>query len=337
LSECLELDLNEMPYPPPESVIQAARDSLEYLNRYTELSANQRIRELLSEYAGVDGEQIVIGPGSDLLLREIVLCFAAGRKVVMASPTFLPTAQVARRFAGQLVSIRLSQPEFSLAQEPLLEELTEPSLVIIDNPNNPTGRLLLDRGTVENILDMPDTLLVVDEAYFEFSGLTFAELVAEHANLALARTLDKAFGLAGARIGYLIAGQAFLDAFSTSFAFLPQPSLQAATEALLHPGYMWKNVQSIMYERERLCRELEILGAVVFPSSTNFLLVRSKTPSLADELRDRGVLVMDVSNQLGPGFIRVAVGTPEDNDAFIRAYRSIMERKGQEGIYDYSA
>jgi len=334
LSEGIELDLNEMPYPPPQNVIQAARDSLEYLNRYTELSAIRRIRELLADYAGVAGEQIVIGPGSDLLLREIVLCFAAGRKAVMASPTFLPTVQVARRFAAQLVSIRLSQPEFSLGKEPLLEELTEPSLVIIDNPNNPTGRLLLDRETVENILDMPDTLLVVDEAYFEFSGLTFAELVAEHANLALARTLDKAFGLAGARIGYLIAGQTFLDAFSTSFAFLPQPSLQAATEALLHPGYMWKNVQSIMHERERLCRELEILGAVVFQSSTNFLLVRSKTPSLADELRDRGVLVMDVSNQLGPGFIRLAVGTPEDNDAFIRAYRSIMERKGQESIYE---
>ena len=189
MSEGIELDLNEMPYPPPQNVIQAARDSLEYLNRYTELSAIRRIRELLADYAGVAGEQIVIGPGSDLLLREIVLCFAAGRKAVMASPTFLPTVQVARRFAAQLVSIRLSQPEFSLAKEPLLEELTEPSLVIIDNPNNPTGRLLLDRETVENILDMPDTLLVVDEAYLEFSGLTFAELVAEHANLAIARTL----------------------------------------------------------------------------------------------------------------------------------------------------
>jgi histidinol-phosphate aminotransferase len=337
LRECLGLDLNEMPYPPPQSVIQAARDSLEYLNRYTELGGIQRIGELLAEYAGVAGEQIVIGPGSDLLLREIVLCFAAGRKVVMASPTFLATEQVARRFAGQLVSIRLSQPEFSLAQEPLLKELTGPSLVVIDNPNNPTGRLLLDRETVENILDIPDTLLVVDEAYFEFSGLTFAKLVAAHSNLALARTLDKAFGLAGARIGYLIAGQTFLDAFSTSVTFLPQPSLQAATEALLHPDYMWKNVQTIIRERERLCRELEILGAVVFHSSTNFLLVRSKTPSLADELRDRGVLVMDVSNQLGAGFITLAVGTPEDNDAFLQAYRSILEMKGRESLYDSRA
>lgn len=221
LSECLELDLNEMPYPPPQNVINAARRGLMYLNRYADPGALLLLQERVAEYAGVAGEQIVIGPGSDLLLREIVLCFAAGRKVVMANPTFLPTVRVARRVADQLVSIRLSQPEFSLTQEALLEELTEPSLVIIDNPNNPTGRLLLDREAVENILDIPDTLLVIDEAYFEFSGLTFANMVAVHANLALARTLDKAFGLAGARIGYLIAGQTFLDVLSTSVTFLP--------------------------------------------------------------------------------------------------------------------
>jgi histidinol-phosphate aminotransferase len=327
LSECLELDLNEMPYPPPQSVIEAARAGLDCLNRYTEPSALNRLTELLAEYAGVQGEQIVLGPGSDLLLREIVMCFGAGRKVVMASPSFLPTVQVARRFAGKLVSIRLSPPEFSLGREPLLEELAEPSLVVIDNPNNPTGRLVLDRETVGSILDHPDTLLVVDEAYFEFSGLSFAGLVRDHDNLALARTLDKAFSLAGARVGYLIAGHAFLDAFSRFFSFLPQASLQAAVEALRQPGYMWKNVQLIMKERERLRQELEILGAVVYPSSTNFLLLSSGVPGLAAELREANVLVLDLSDQLGPGYIRVAVGTPEDNDAFIRAYRSISQRR----------
>jgi histidinol-phosphate aminotransferase len=325
VSECLKLDLNEMPYLPPESVIKAAQRSLLSLNRYAEQGALQRLGELLAEYAGANSEQIVIGPGSDLMLREAVLCFAEHRKVVMVSPTFPPTEQVARRFAPRMVSIRLSRPKFELAREPLLEELKEPSLVIIDNPNNPTGKLILDRDLVENILGQTDALLVVDEAYFEFSGLTFAQMVGSHANLALARTMDKAFGLAGARIGYLIAGQAFLGAFSSSFAFLPQPSLLAATEALRHQDYMWKNVQRIVHEREKLSRELEILGAFVFPSNTNFLLVRSNIPSLAGELRERGVLVRDVSDQLGPGFIRVNLGTPEENAGFLRAYRSVRE------------
>jgi histidinol-phosphate aminotransferase len=327
-----------MPYSPPENLIRAAERGLGSLNRYADTDALHRLAVLLAEYAGVSSEQIVIAPGSDLLLREMVLCFAGRRKVVMASPTFLPTVLVARRFARKLVSIRLDRPEFTLAREPLLEELEEPSLVILDNPNNPTGKLVLDRETVELILDQPDTLLVVDEAYFEFSGLTFAGMVEAHENLALARTLDKAFGLAGVRVGYVIAGQAFLGTFCPSFAFLPQPSLQAATEALLRPDYMWKNVQRIMREREKLYRELEILGARVFPSSTNFLLLRSEIPALAEELKDRGILVMDVSRQLGTGFIRLTVGTPEENEEFIRTYRSIKNQTaGQEGMYEYGS
>lgn len=323
MSGHLKVDLNELPYPLPENVINAASRDLTNLNRYTDPQALQRLQLLLAEYAGVKPEQIVIGPGSDLLLREIVLCNAGRRRVVMANPSFLAVTDVARRYAADLVSIRLRPPGFSLNRNVLLEALIEPSLVIIDNPNNPTGRLLLDRETVESILETPGTLLVVDEAYFEFSGLTFAGMIAHHDNLALVRTLDKAFSLAGARIGYLIAGRAFLDAFSLSFAVPAQPSLQAATEALLRPSYMWKHVQCIMQERERLSEELKILGAEVFSSSTNFLLVRSKTARAADELRDEGIAVMDLSNQLGPGFIRIAVGKPENNDALLEAYRSL--------------
>jgi len=326
LNRFLELDLNEMPFPQPENVIRAAEKSLGNLNRYADAESLQRLRLLLSEYAGVDYEQIIIGPGSDLLLREIVLCFAARRKVLMADPTFLPTALVARRFARKLVHIRLTPPLYCLALQALVEELDEPSLIIIDNPNNPTGKLLLDREAVENILDYADTLLVVDEAYCEFSGLTLAGMVSNHANLAVTRTLDKAFGLAGARIGYLIAGRGFLDAFPVSSSFLPKASLEAAIEALLRPGYMWRNVQSIVRERERLCEQLTALGATVFPSSANFLLVRSQITALAEELRDRGVLVKDISDQLGPGFIRVAVGMPQENDAFLEAYRSTKKR-----------
>jgi len=334
LNDCLELDLNEMPYPPPDSVVEAARTSLESLNRYTEPRALNRLAGLLAEYAGVRREQIVLGPGSDLLLRELVLCFGAGRKVVMASPSFLATTEVARRFAGQLVSIRLSPPEFSLGREALLDELTEPSLVIIDNPNNPTGRLLLGREAAADILDHSDTLLVVDEAYFEFSGLTFAGLVQDHANLALSRTLDKAFSLAGARVGYLVAGQRFLDAFARFSSFLPQPSLQAAAEALREPGYMWRNVELVMKERERLRAELELLGATVYPSSANFLLFRSGAPDLVGVLQDQGILVLDLANQLGPGYVRVAVGTPEHNDAFLRAYQAAAQNHRERRAHD---
>jgi histidinol-phosphate aminotransferase len=332
LSENLMIDLNEMPYRPPEDVIKAVQKGVQQLNRYADEHDLSRLTALLGEYAGVEQKQIVIGPGSDLLHREIVLCFGGSRKVVLVSPTFLPTLHVAARFARKVVSIRLDRPDFTLARSSLLSELREPTLLVIDNPNNPTGKLIVDREIVDEILKKPDTLLVVDEVYFEFSGLTFAEETEFHGNLAVVRTLDKAFGLAGARIGYLVAGQAFLGSLSAASSFLSRPSLAAAIAALRHRGYMWNNVQRIVQERERVSQELALQGDIVYPSSTNFLLVNSGIPFLAGELRKRGVAVMDVSNELGPGFIRVNLGTPEDNDAFLRAFRTIRHNPEEKEI-----
>jgi histidinol-phosphate/aromatic aminotransferase/cobyric acid decarboxylase-like protein len=98
---------------------------------------------------------------------------------------------------------------------------------------------------------------------------------------------------------------------------------------------MWKNVQRIMGEREKLATELEMLGARVFHSSTNFLLFRSEIPALAEELEDRGIFVMDASAQLGTGFARLTVGKPEENDEFIRTYRAIKHQTaGREIRYE---
>jgi len=207
----------------------------------------------------------------------------------------------------------------------LLNALAEPSLVIIDNPNNPTGRTLLDRQAVETLIDNTDALLVIDEAYYEFSGVTFADMVQNCPDLAITRTMDKAFSLAGARVGYAVAGNTFLDALSSFYAFLPQSSLSAAIEALENPGYMRRNVQRVIEERERVWRALNELGAHVHQSTTNFLLVRTEIPDAVSEFREIGILVSDLSNQLPPGFIRVSIGTPEENDAFISAYLRIRE------------
>jgi histidinol-phosphate aminotransferase len=131
--------------------------------------------------------------------------------------------------------------------------------------------------------------------------------------------MDKAFSLAGVRIGYGIVGEAFQDVLSTFYAFLSRPSLCAAMEALKRPEDMRKNVRRAIEERERLRRALDELGVPVYPSSANFLLVRSGVPDLVTRLRDEGVLVSDVSNQLPAGFFRVSVGAPEENNAFVDA------------------
>ena len=217
LKEPIKLNMNEVAYPPSKEIIEAVRKSLMDLNRYSDPEDLERLLGLLADYSGVPQKHIVQSPGSDLLLREIIHTYSKGRKIVIVSPSFFPTVQAAKQFATKLISIRLSPPDFDLNPDLLLDQLNEPCLVILDNPNNPTGKILLDRKMVGSIVDHRDVLIVVDEAYYEFSGVTFADMVQEHPNLAITRTMDKAFSLAGARIGYMIAGEAFFDAFSSFY------------------------------------------------------------------------------------------------------------------------
>jgi histidinol-phosphate aminotransferase len=320
LREIIRLHMNEMPCPPSPGVVKAAEQGLARLNRYADPAELEELRGLMAGYCGVSKHHVILSPGSDLLLREVIHTFSKGRKVITVSPSFFPTVQAAKQFATEQLSIRLSPPTFDLNLELLMNALKGPSLVIIDNPNNPTGRTLLDRWGVGAILEHENALLVIDEAYYEFSGATFADMVADHGHLTIIRTMDKAFSLAGARVGYGIAGEAFLDALSSFDAFLPQPSLCAAMEALRQPDYMRQNVRRVVEERDRLWQALDGLGVRVYPSSTNFLLVRTEVPDLVTRLRDAGVLVSDVSNQLPSGFFRASIGTPEENDAFVARY-----------------
>ncbi len=325
LRETIKLDMNEVPYLPPQEIIEAAQKGLSHLNRYSDPQDLERLRELLADYSRVPEGHIILSPGSDLLLREMIHALAKGRKVIMVSPSFLPTVQAAKQFATERLSIRLSPPQFELNLDMLMHESKEPSLVIIDNPNNPTGKTLLDRHKVEAVIGNRDSLLVIDEAYYEFSGVSFADMVQSCPNLGITRTLDKAFSLAGARVGYAIAGKAFLDALSSFYAFLPQSGLYAAIEALRNPGYITRNVQRVIEERDRVWRTLDQLGAHVYQSNANFLLVRTEIPDAVTKFREIGILVSDLSNQMPSGFIRVSIGTRKENDAFISGYTGIRE------------
>ena len=325
LNPPIRLDMNEMPSPPPPHVIAGARRGLSRLNRYADPKDLARLRALLAEYAGVREGQLVVGPGSDLLLRQIIHAFARERTTITVSPTFLPTLETVRAVAARWIGLRLSPPRFALEPGVLMDALEEPCLAIIDSPNNPTGQMLLDRETIRAVLESGETLLVIDEAYHEFArespDRSFVDMVEEYGNLAVTRTLDKGFGMAGARVGYAAVGEDFREAFFGFYAFLPQSSLHAAIEALENPGYVRETVRQLVEERERLREALEHEGARVTPSCTNFLLVRTGVPDIARRLRDAGVLVSDLSSQLPDGFIRVSVGTRQENDAFLVAFR----------------
>lgn len=317
------MHMNEMPFPPPDAVLESAQQGVDHIHRYADFADMRMLQKKLSEYSGVAEDRIFLSPGSDIILKEIILLFARGRRLVLVSPSFLPTTQTARQCADTIINLRLLPPDFSFNQEHLLQEAREPSLIIIENPNNPTGGILLDRSMIEKVLANQDALLVVDEAYFEFSGMTCADMVSHYPNLAVTRTLDKAFSLAGMRVGYVLAGDRFIDAFTAFNTILPQPGLRAAIAALDASEYSMENIQLIKRERLRMEKELSALGISTVDSTTNFILLSTGHPDMSRRLEERGILVADVSSQLPNGFIRVTVGTEEENSVFLDEMRKI--------------
>jgi histidinol-phosphate aminotransferase len=320
----IRLNLNENPYPPPREVIEEAKKGLSDVNRYCDLKCMEKLKELLEDYTGISRERIIISPGSDIILREVIHTFSTDRKVVMPYPSFFPALECAKRHSKKLVRFQLTPPGFNLSKEAFLREITTSSLIIIDNPNNPTGKEILDRNIVIETLRNKDSLLLVDEAYYEFSKKTFSNLINSFVNLAIARTLDKAFSLAGLRIGYLLAGDYFKEGLSDFITFLPRPTVYAAIAALKNREYMEENVEKIIQERERLTDALRELGFDIFPSSANFILVRSNISGLGEKLAEKGILIRDLSRDWIPGYYRITIGLPEENDLLLKCLKEII-------------
>ncbi len=309
-------------------MIEAARRGLSDLNRYPRPEEIDQLIDLLSDYAEVDGEYISPTPGSDVVLRDVVNILSRDRDVMMESPAIPRRPRPPQGLARRLVEIRLNPPSFHLDNE-LLGDLPKGSLIILGNPNNPTGGEILDREGAELVLE--GNLLVVDEAYHEFSGTTLADLVDGHPNIAVVRTMDKAFGLAGLRIAYAICGEEFKPILSGLRSAISKPGVYAAIEALKDPGYVRVNVSLIASERERVSRKLEELGLQTYPSRTGFLLVRTSVPGIPEELERRGVKVLDLSDRWLPGSFKVTIGTPKEDDIFLEIVEDIVDRSTSDG------
>lgn len=319
----LKFHMNESPFSPAKSIQEAAIKGLKKINRYSELKYLIELKALLGNYNNVPSDRIVLSHGSDLLLREIINIFSRNRKIVMVSPYFFPVTQFALKQASRLTKIQLSPPDFKLDYNLLLNELNEPSLIVIDNPNNPTGKILLDDNSVENILQNKNALLLVDEAYYEFSGQTFAGLIEKYPNLAIIRTMDKAFSLAGLRLGYLLMGNYFKEYFSNLPTYLATPTIFAAIEALKKSEYVTANVDKIQSEKIRVEKELLNTGIQVFPGSANFILIKSKLPDFGKKLMDAEIIIKDLSDEWIEGFYRISIGLPEENNTLLSIIRKI--------------
>jgi histidinol-phosphate aminotransferase len=303
--------------------------SLAGLNRYPEPQPPPLVQGLASLY-GVNTEQVLVGRGSDEGIDILVRMFCNARedKVILCPPTFGMYAVAARIQGAQVVPVPLrAEAGFQLDNAAVLASVdAETKLVFVCSPNNPTATATPIAQLRELAQQLaPTALLVVDEAYIEFSGMqSMATLLDALPNVVVLRTLSKAHGLAGARCGVMLA-QAPLIALARKVIHpyaITEMTVEAVAPLLLPAavGRMQDRVRALVAERERVTQALSRLPAVlkVWPSDANFLLVDFADPANSlERVRSAGLIIRDVRQAVLPRALRISVGTPQENDRLL--------------------
>ncbi|HVF42569.1 MAG TPA: histidinol-phosphate transaminase [Pyrinomonadaceae bacterium] len=329
----VKMNQNENPWDAPEAIKRETlrRMSERAWSRYPDFTPAS-LREKLAAFAGWTPEGVVAGNGSNELIQAaLMVTVGEGKRVLISEPTFALYRQVATVLGGEVLSVPLDgELQFDVPALRAAVESDAPDVVILCSPNNPTG-CRVEEGDLEALLKSTGAIVVVDEAYFEFSGRTVAGLLSRHENLAVFRTFSKAMGLAALRVGYLLASPAL--AREVGKAVLPynlNAFSQAAAEVAveMYEEALRPSVRTIVEERARLYEALKkIEGVAPVPSHANFMVVRStiEPRRVFRELLARDILVRDVSGYpMLADYFRVSVGTPEENDRLVSALADIF-------------
>ena len=327
-SGMVKLDAMENPYRLPgalrASIARIAEGAA--INRYPDSSGAEvkaRMRAAFDVPAGMD---LLLGNGSDELIQVLALAVARPGAVVLGvEPSFVMFRMISTFAGARYVGVDLRE-DFQLDGERVLAAIEEhqPALVFIAYPNNPTGNLF-DEALVTRVIEAAPGIVVLDEAYHAFAGKSFIGALPRHPNLLVMRTVSK-LGLAGLRLGALIGPAAWLGELAKVCLPYNVNTLTqlVACEVLQHGEVLTDQASAIKLERGRLARELGRLpGVTAYPSDANFVLFRttSNAERVFDGLKKRGVLIKSLhgSHRLLDSCLRVTVGTPDENTAFLAA------------------
>lgn len=326
---------NENPTNLPAEILAKLSASLPEFrfNRYPDPTAHE-LRRLIAEANGLEPENVLVGNGGDELIFDMLLAWGGpGRKVLDMPPTFTMYG-IDAQVTGTEVVVVPRLEDFSVDQKAVLRRVAEGGIdiIVIANPNNPTGGLT-DESFLIELLHSTDALVMVDEAYFEFSRTTMRPHMSRCDNLVILRTFSKAFSMAGLRVGYMLAHQDVV----TEFMKVRQPysvdsfSQWVAVSVFRDRMVFEQGIRDIMRGRDQLIHGLSMMPEVnVFPSEANFVLVRVEHGAALwrDLLHNHSVLVRDFSR--APGLsdcLRVTVGTEEENRRFLSAMEDCLAHR----------
>lgn len=326
---------NENAFNLPSEIMEkiSSRISSVPFNRYPDPTAGE-LKKLIAEANGLEPANVIIGNGGDALILDLLVAWGGpGRTLLDLPPTFSMYAIDAQLTGTNLVQIP-RRADFSVDGDAVLERLGQGDIdvVMISNPNNPTGALVPETLLID-ILNATDALVLVDEAYFEFSRHTMRPHLERQPNLVLLRTFSKAFSLAGLRVGYCLAQEDVI----TELMKVRQPysvntfSQMVAALVFRERVVFEQGVRDVMRGRDQIMHGLEMLNGVeVFPSEANFVLFRVAHASAMwrDLLHRHSVLVRDLTRTPGlEDCLRVTVGSEEEIRRFLDGVAEVLSAR----------
>jgi histidinol-phosphate aminotransferase len=327
----LRLDFNENTIGCTPAVLRAIRGlSAERIAMYPEYTS---IVKKLARYFGVLPAEMMITNGADEAIAQIAHTFLeAASRVLLVEPTFPMYRFCADISGARIESLRYDSEMKLPARDLAVAFRKKPQAFFLANPNNPTGTLL-SNAAIRNIVNAnPRTLIIVDEAYFEFSGSTVLPWIGRYSNLIVLRTFSKAAGMAGLRLGCIFAGEELMQWLRrTREPFPVNCAAMAAAEAVIQDASsVRKYAVEISASRKMLVAALQKLGVRTIPSVANFVLVDfgDDAPRILGALRKRGILLRDRAVDFGrPGFVRITIGTRVQMKRLIRELSQLSRLK----------
>lgn len=323
----LRLDFNENTVGCSPKVIEALTTQVAPtdLTVYPEYGT---AKERVARYFGVQPEQFVFSNGTDEAIQVFINTYVDdGQEVLVLRPAYAMYRFYAELAGAKVVEVEYPQPAMEFPLQQVLDAITpDTRAILISNPNNPTGTGLSLQAMERILSRAKHAAVLIDEAYFEFSGVTALGEIDRVPNLFVSRTFSKVFGMAGLRLGCLFSHAANIEYLHKAQSPYSVNSLAvlAAQAAVEDPGYIENYVAEVLAARELLCFGLEKLGITYVPSSANFILGRfgDRAIEVRDRLREQAILVRDRSYEAA-GCVRITVGTREQTRQLLAALEEI--------------
>ncbi len=329
--EYVKLNTNESPFPPPSSVVEAAKAQAGNLHLYSDPESSL-LTEKTAETVGVKKAQVLMTNGSDEALNFAFMAFCdENNPIVFPDITygFYPVFAKLNQIPYQTIALK---EDFSVDYR---DYVGIGKNIVIANPNAPTG-LALSRAEIEKIVKSnPDNVVIIDEAYVDFGGESCIPLIEKYDNLLVTQTFSKSRSLAGARLGFAVGNEKLIAdlntvKYSTNPYNVNRMTAAAGYAALCEREWFEHNRQTIMQNRQYTAAALRKLGFTVLDSKTNFLFVKREAVSgefLYRRLKEKGVLVRRFNTPRIEGFLRITIGTKEQMDILLEKLAESMQEQ----------